>query len=63
MDRREYLCPSIELIDYMSEQNVICASLEISDDEINTEGRTQIKRRGTWGDLWAEDDSDCQCGV
>ena len=54
MERKEYSCPSVEVIDVTSESSVICASFEFSDEEIDTGGRAR-GRRGSWGNLWEEE--------
>ena len=56
MERKEYISPSVEVVDVTSENGVICASFEISDEEINTGGRTR-RRRGSWGNLWDEENT------
>ena len=58
MEKREYIKPSIQIEDIL-EINMICASIYISDEEINTGGRIQ-ERRGTWGNLWNEDNTNNQ---
>lgn len=55
MEKREYIKPSIQ-VENVLETSMICASIEISDDEINTGGRAQSKR-GSWGNLWDEDNT------
>ena len=53
MEKREYIKPSIQVEDLL-EYSMICASIVIDDEEINTGGRAQ-GRRGSWGDLWSEE--------
>lgn len=50
MKKREYIKPSIQVEDLL-EHSMICASIVIDDEEINTGGRVRGKR-GSWGDLW-----------
>lgn len=58
MERKEYVKPSIQIQDVL-EMNMICASIYISDEEINTGGRVQ-ERRGAWGNLWDEENTNNQ---
>lgn len=54
MEKKEYIVPSIQIIDVRASR-MVCASVVIAGGRIsNTGGRGQ-ERRGTWGDLWTED--------
>lgn len=52
MEKREYIKPSVQ-IEEVEVTYMICASIGISDEEIDTDGRSQ-ERRGSWGNLWNE---------
>ena len=52
MEKREYIKPSVQ-IEEVEITYMICASIGISDEEIDTGGRSQ-ERRGSWGNLWDE---------
>lgn len=53
MEKKEYIVPSIRIIDVLA-SHMVCTSVEISGDYISSGGRVQ-ERRGTWGDPWTED--------
>ena len=50
IDKREYIKPEMEIIE-TDGYEMICTSLLISEEEINTVGRVN-ERRGDWGNLW-----------
>lgn len=51
MKKREYTAPAVEEI-YICGCNVICSSLAIDNEEINTGGRAKRDERDIWEDIW-----------
>lgn len=55
MKIRTYISPSITVVE-MSVSSILCGSLSISDNEINTPGRTKKIDVNGWGvDSWSKD--------
>ena len=51
MGKREYIEPSVQVIE-VQENSMICTSVVIIDDvEVDEIGRGQ-KKRGAWGNFW-----------
>ena len=51
MKKREYTAPAAEEINICG-CNLICSSIAIDDEEINTGGRAKREGKGAWGNLW-----------
>lgn len=51
MEKKEYIRPTALIIELL-EYSMICASVEICNDEINTIGRVQGENRDTWSNIW-----------
>ena len=51
MEKRRYKAPAVQEIN-ICECNVICSSLRIDDEEINTGGRAKRDEQDIWGDIW-----------
>lgn len=54
MEKKEYIVPSIRIIDVLA-SHMVCTSVEIADGYISGSGGRVQERRDTWGDPWAED--------
>ena len=53
MEKKKYIAPEMEVIEFETE----CLMLALSETEVDTEAdqlsnRYQPNRRGKWGDLW-----------
>ena len=52
MEKKKYIAPEMEVIEFETE----CLMLALSETEVDTEqqlsNRYQPNRRGKWGDLW-----------
>lgn len=53
MEKRIYIAPVAQEIEIVK-CDVICSSLPVVDEEINTGGRTLRNERNSWGNLWKE---------
>jgi hypothetical protein len=51
MKKRIYKAPAIQEI-IICEYSVICSSIPIVDEEINTGGRVRRYERENWGNFW-----------
>lgn len=57
MEKRFYVKPKMSVIE-LSNAGMLCGSLNISDKEINTEGRTSRYKGNTWNsNHWSKDES------
>ena len=58
MEKKEYIKPEVEVIDIDSVQ-MLCASnqFDITDTPTDNDAVMSNRHRGTWGNLWADDES------
>lgn len=47
MNKQTYICPTLEVVD-ISLSGLLCGSLHVSDEEVNTSGRTSHYKRSVW---------------
>lgn len=47
MNKQTYICPTLKVVD-VSLNGLLCGSLYVSDEEVNTSGRTSHYKRSGW---------------
>ena len=57
MKKKEYIKPSVEVIEFEFEPLMLSASnqVDVFDKETDSDASMANGRRGTWGNLWADD--------
>jgi hypothetical protein len=56
MDKKEYIAPSMEVVEFVSDILMnIGSNVGEYDEELDSKDQLSNKRRGQWGNLWAED--------
>ena len=59
MEKKEYIKPSVEVIEVAPVSMMATSTPEIGfgEEEKDASGSWSNKRRGKWGDLWADNES------
>ena len=53
MDKKEYIAPSMEVVEFVSDILMyIGSNVGEYDEELDSKDQLSNKRRGRWGDLW-----------
>ena len=56
MNKKAYITPAMEVMNVETVEMMAASTLGINEDEVDTTtGQLAGGRRGTWGDLWAEE--------
>ena len=55
MEKKTYIKPEIEVIEIESVE-MMAGSLVFNDKEVDTGSQLSNDHRGTWGNLWADDE-------
>ena len=55
MDKKEYIAPSMEVVEFVSDILMnIGSNVGEYDEEVDSKDQLSNKRRGRWGDLWSD---------
>ena len=55
MDKKEYIAPSMEVVEFVSDILMnIGSNVGEYDEELDSKEQLSNRRRGRWGDLWSD---------
>ncbi|MBR4312256.1 MAG: hypothetical protein IKT86_02820 [Bacteroidaceae bacterium] len=54
MEKKKYIAPAMEIAEFEM-VSMLAASIGVSDETTDDDAVMSNRRRGTWGNLWADD--------